>query len=198
VPLYKLHQTGPTLGRDVFVADGARVIGDVVLGDEASIWFGAVVRGDYMPIRIGARTNIQDNAVVHITSGIAGAILGDDVTVGHGAIIHGCTIGSACLIGMGSIVLDGAVIGEESFVAAGSLVTPGTIISRRSFVVGRPAKVVRAAGDRDLAFVREAAARYVEYARDFRERCVRLDDRVLRPVDNAKLDTNDPRLERAE
>ncbi len=171
MPLYELKGVHPVLGRDVFVADGARIIGDVSLGDEASVWFGAVVRGDYMPIRIGARTNIQDNAVLHITSGDAATTLGDDVTVGHGAIIHGCTIENACLIGMGSIVLDRAVIGEESFGAAGSLVTPGTIIPRRSFVVGRPAKVVRSASDRDLAVVREAAARYVEYAREFRDRC---------------------------
>jgi gamma-carbonic anhydrase len=173
--LYELDKTAPTLGRDVFVADGARVIGDVELGDEASIWFGAVVRGDYMPIRVGARTNIQDNAVLHITAGDAATTLGDDVTIGHAAIIHGCTIESRCLIGMGSIVLDGAVVGEESFVAAGSLVTPGTIIPRRSFVIGRPAKVVRTASDRDIAVVREAAARYVTYAREFRERCRRVE-----------------------
>ena len=175
MPLYELDRTAPTLGRDVFVADGARVIGDVELGDEASVWFGAVVRGDYMPIRVGARTNIQDNAVLHITAGDAATTLGDDVTIGHAAIIHGCTIESRCLIGMGSIVLDGAVVGEESFVAAGSLVTPGTIIPKRSFVMGRPAKVVRTASDRDIAVVREAAARYVDYAREFRERCRRVE-----------------------
>jgi carbonic anhydrase/acetyltransferase-like protein (isoleucine patch superfamily) len=169
--LYELDKTAPTLGRDVFVADGARVIGDVELGDEASIWFGAVVRGDYMPIRVGARTNIQDNAVLHITAGDAATTLGDDVTIGHAAIIHGCTIESRCLIGMGSIVLDRAVVGEESFIAAGSLVTPGTVIPKRSFVIGRPAKVVRAASDRDIAVVRAAASRYVAYAREFRERC---------------------------
>ena len=119
------------------------------LGDEASVWFGAVLRGDYMPIRIGARTNIQDNAVVHITvRGSRATTLGDDVTVGHAAIIHGCTIGDRCLIGMGSIVLDGAVVGEGSFVAAGSLVTPGTVIPPRSFVMGRPAKVIRPVNDR--------------------------------------------------
>jgi len=173
--LYELKGVRPHLGRDVFVADGARVIADVHLGDEASVWFGAVLRGDYMPIRVGARTNIQDNAVVHITSGQAGATLGDDVTVGHAAIVHGCTIGSGCLVGMGSIVLDGAIVGEGSFVAAGSLVTPGTVIPARSFVVGRPARVVRAVNDRDLTAIREAASRYVQYAREFRHAC--------RPVD---------------
>jgi carbonic anhydrase/acetyltransferase-like protein (isoleucine patch superfamily) len=176
MPLYELKGVRPRLGRDVFVAEGARVIGDVHLGDEASVWFGAVLRGDYMPIRVGARTNIQDNAVVHITSNETGATLGDDVTVGHAAIVHGCTIGSGCLVGMGSIVLDGAVVGEGSFIAAGSLVTPGTIIPARSFVMGRPAKVVRAVSDRDLHAIREAASRYVQYAREFRSDCKRVDD----------------------
>jgi carbonic anhydrase/acetyltransferase-like protein (isoleucine patch superfamily) len=172
--IYELNGVRPRLGRDVFVAEGARVIGDVHLGDEASVWFGAVLRGDYMPIRVGARTNIQDNAVVHITSEQFATTLGDDVTVGHAAIVHGCTIGSGCLVGMGSIVLDGAVVGEGSFVAAGSLVTPGTVIPPRSFVVGRPAKVMRSVTDRDLAVIRESASRYVQYAREFEAGCKRL------------------------
>jgi carbonic anhydrase/acetyltransferase-like protein (isoleucine patch superfamily) len=172
--LYELKGVRPRIGQDVFVAEGARVIGDVQLGDEASVWFGAILRGDHMPIRIGARTNIQDNAVVHITSDESGATLGDDVTVGHGAIVHGCTIGSGCLVGMGSIVLDGAFVGEGSFVAAGSLVTPRTVIPPRSVVMGRPAKVVRAVSDRDVAMIREAASRYVQYAREFRSACHRV------------------------
>jgi gamma-carbonic anhydrase len=171
MPLYDLKGVRPLLGRDVFVAEGARVIGDVHLGDEASVWFGAVLRGDYMPIRVGARTNIQDNAVVHITSETSSTILGDDVTVGHAAIIHGCAIGHRCLIGMGSIVLDGAVIGDDSFVAAGSLVTPGTVVPPGSFVVGRPAKVVRLVSPADRASIHEAASRYVQYAREFRDAC---------------------------
>lgn len=174
MPLYELKGVAPRLGRDVFVAEGARVIGDVHLGGEASVWFGAVLRGDYMPVRVGARTNIQDNAVVHITSEESATTVGDDVTVGHAAIIHGCTIGDGCLIGMGSIVLDGAVVGEGSFVAAGSLVTPGTVIAPRSFVMGRPARVIRPATDRDLAVIREAAARYVQYAREFQSACKRV------------------------
>ena len=141
------------------------------LGDEAGIWFGVVLRGDYMPIRIGARTNIQDNAVVHITAGMSGATIGDDVTVGHSAIIHGCTVGNLCLIGMGSVVLDGAVVGDESFVAAGSLVTPGTVIPPRSFVVGRPGEGVRPASERDIMWMRGSAASYAEYAREFRTGC---------------------------
>ena len=171
MPVYELNGVAPRLGRDVYIADGARVIGDVHLGDEASVWFGAVLRGDYMPIRVGAGTNIQDNAVVHITSGQSGATIGEGVTVGHAAIIHGCTIGSGCLIGMGSIVLDGAVVGEGSFVAAGSLVTPGTLIPPRSFVVGRPAKATRAVSDADVATIRAAAVAYAQYAREFRVAC---------------------------
>ncbi|HEX3769726.1 MAG TPA: gamma carbonic anhydrase family protein [Polyangiaceae bacterium] len=173
--IYELKGVRPLLGRDVFVAEGARVIGDVHLGDGASVWFNAVLRGDYMPIRVGARTNIQDNAVVHITSGINGATIGDDVTVGHSAIVHGCTVGSGCLVGMGSIVLDGAIVGDESFIAAGSLVTPGTVIPPRSFVVGRPAKVARTVSERDLASLREAASRYAQYAGEFRAGCERID-----------------------
>jgi carbonic anhydrase/acetyltransferase-like protein (isoleucine patch superfamily) len=173
--IYELKGVRPLLGRDVFVAEGARVIGDVHLGDGASVWFNAVLRGDYMPIRVGARTNIQDNAVVHITSGTNGATIGDDVTVGHGAIVHGCTVGNGCLVGMGSIVLDGAVVGDESFIAAGSLVTPGTVIPPRSFVVGRPAKVARPVTDRDLTSLREAATRYAQYAGEFRLGCKRSD-----------------------
>ena len=112
--VYELSGVRPALGRDVFVAESASVIGDVHLGDEASVWFGAVLRGDYFPIRVGARTNIQDNCVVHITADRAATTVGDDVTVGHGVTLHGCTVGDRCLVGMGSIVLDGAVLGEES------------------------------------------------------------------------------------
>src|SRR5580658_10537233 len=125
MPLYQLGDKRPSVGRDVFIAEGARVIGDVTLGDEAGIWFNTVLRGDYMPIRIGARTNIQDNSVVHITAGTFGTTVGDDVTVGHSAIIHACTVGNSCLIGMGATVLDGAVIGARSLVGANSLVPQG-------------------------------------------------------------------------
>jgi carbonic anhydrase/acetyltransferase-like protein (isoleucine patch superfamily) len=173
--IYELSGLRPTLGRDVFVAEGASVIGDVHLGDEASVWFGAVLRGDYFPIRVGARTNIQDNCVVHITADRAATTVGDDVTVGHGAILHGCTVGDRCLVGMGSIVLDGAVVGEESFIAAGSLVTPGTVIPPRSFVVGRPATVRRPVTSEDLAWIRDAARVYAGYAREFRTGLRRVD-----------------------
>ncbi len=173
--VHELGSIRPSLGRDVFVADSAAVIGDVHLGDEASVWFGAILRGDYLPIRVGARTNIQDNAVLHITSGKAATFVGDDVTIGHAAILHGCTVGNFCLIGMASVVLDGAVIGDESLLAAGSLVAPGTKIPRRSFALGRPAKVTRSLGDADLAAIRETAQNYVAFARDFRTRCRKIE-----------------------
>jgi carbonic anhydrase/acetyltransferase-like protein (isoleucine patch superfamily) len=172
--LYELNGKRPTLGRNVFIADSAAVIGDVHLGDDASVWFGAVLRGDYMPIRIGARTNIQDNAVVHITAGVNAATVGDDVTVGHSAIIHGCTVGDRCLVGMSSTLLDGAVIGDDSFIAAGSLVTPGTVVPPRSFLMGRPAKVARPVKDTDLAWILGSAVTYVQHARDFAAQCKRI------------------------
>ena len=172
--IYELSGVRPTFGRDVFVADNAAVIGDVVLGDEASVWFGVVLRGDYFPIRVGARTNIQDNSVVHITAGSAKTTIGDDVTVGHSAIIHGCTVGDRCLIGMGSTILDNAVVGEGSLVAAGSLVTPGTVIPPGSFAVGRPAKVLRPVKDTDRMMIETGSKLYVGYAKDFAKGCRRV------------------------
>jgi carbonic anhydrase/acetyltransferase-like protein (isoleucine patch superfamily) len=175
VAIYELGTRIPDLGPRVFIAETAAVIGDVQLGEECSVWFGAVVRGDYLPIRVGARTNIQDNAILHITSDRAATTVGHDVTVGHAAILHGCTVGSFCLIGMASVVLDGAVIGDESLVAAGSLVTPGTQIPPRSFVLGRPAKVTRAVRDEELASIHRSAAHYVRYGQEFAASCRRLD-----------------------
>jgi carbonic anhydrase/acetyltransferase-like protein (isoleucine patch superfamily) len=166
-PVYALKGVTPELGAGVFVAPNASVIGDVVLGVDSSVWFGAVLRGDAFPIRVGARTNIQDNAVVHITGGKAATRIGDDVTVGHLALVHGCTVGDRCLVGMGSILLDGAVIEDECFIAAGALVPPGMRIPSRSMVMGRPAKVVRPLGPRDLEQIHEASTLYVGYARDF-------------------------------
>ncbi len=165
--VFALRGVLPIIGRDTFVAPTASVIGDVVIGDESSVWFGAVVRGDVYPIRIGARSNVQDNAVVHVTGGRAATTIGDDVTVGHSAIVHGCTVGDRCLIGMGSVILDGAVIGDECFVAAGSLVSPRTRIAPRSFAMGRPARMIRVLTDADFEQIREAGTLYVGYARDF-------------------------------
>src|SRR5882724_12860694 len=132
----------PKLGRGVYLADTARVIGDVEIGKDASIWFGSVLRGDVGAIRVGARSNIQDLSMLHMSLGISNTVIGEDVTVGHNVIIHGAIIGDGALIGMGAILLDNCEIGEEALIAAGSLITAGTKIPARSLVVGRPGKVL--------------------------------------------------------
>lgn len=179
MPLYSHKGVRPKLHPDVWVAPNATIIGDVEIGEGSSVWFGAVLRGDVMPIRVGARSNIQDNAVVHVTGGRAGTTIGDDVTVGHSAIVHACTVGHRCLVGMGSIVLDDAVIEDEVFVGAGSLIAPGARIVARSLAIGRPAKRVRELEDRDLLEIAGAAALYVQYARDFARDVERIDPTSL-------------------
>ena len=154
----------PQLGSGVFVAENAALIGDVIVGEQSSIWYGTQIRGDVMPIRIGARTSVQDNSVVHVTSDVRGADIGSDCTIGHNAIIHACTVEDFCLIGMGSIVLDGAVIGSGSLVGAGALVTPGTIVPPGSLVIGSPAKVKRPLNEKEREQIRYGAAHYVELA----------------------------------
>ena len=163
----------PQLDPSVFVVNSATVIGDVVIGPDSSIWFGAVVRGDIHPIRIGARSNVQDNATIHVVGGKFGTTLGDGVTVGHNAVVHGCTIEDGVLVGMGAIVLDGAVVGAESLIAAGALVPPGTRVPPRSLVLGSPGKVVRAVSDDELERIRSSASNYVGYAQRYRAEGVR-------------------------
>lgn len=158
----------PRFGANVFLAPNATLIGDVVLGDEASVWFGAVIRGDIGAIRVGARTNVQDLACLHLTDGISTTNIGADVTIGHGAILHGCTVEDGCLIGMGSIVLDNAVIGAGSVVAAGALVPPRMVVPPRSLVKGSPAKVVRAVTEAEGRLGVDGARHYVESARKYR------------------------------
>ncbi|MBI4364561.1 MAG: gamma carbonic anhydrase family protein, partial [Candidatus Latescibacteria bacterium] len=131
----------PRIPKSAYIAPTASVVGDVVLGEEASVWFGAVIRGDVGPIRIGERTNIQDGCVLHVTGGRTPLRVGAAVTVGHRVILHGATVEDRCLIGMGSILLDGCVIGEESLVAAGSVVLEGMRVPPRSFVAGVPARI---------------------------------------------------------
>lgn len=157
--------TWPTVGEGVFVADTARVIGKVTLGDDVSIWYGSVVRGDVFDITIGARTNIQDHSVIHVTSGRYATRIGADVTVGHRATLHGCVVGERALIGMGAIVLDGAEVGEEAMIAAGSVVTPRTVIPPRVLAVGNPARVARDLKETELEMVRKSAAHYVQLSR---------------------------------
>lgn len=149
----------PRLGRGVYIARGATVVGDVTLGDGVSVWYGAVLRGDIQRIVVGEGSNIQDNAVVHLADEY-GAILGRHVTVGHGAIVHACTIGDECLIGMGAVVLDGAEIGEQCIVGARALVTQRTKIPPGSMVLGAPAKVVRPLSAEERAGLRYWAEKY--------------------------------------
>ena len=159
----------PQVHPTAFIEASAQVIGDVVIGEESSIWFNAVVRGDVFHIRIGDRTNIQDGTVVHVTNGTHATILEDEVTVGHNVTLHGCYIERGCLIGMGSIVMDDARIGARSIVAAGALVAPGTIVPPRSLVIGVPAKVKRALTDEEVAGLEVYWRNYIEYTRAYQE-----------------------------
>ena len=158
----------PRIAEDAWVADDATVTGDVTLGPGASLWFGVVVRGDVNHVRIGARTNVQDLSVVHVTGGTHPTVVGEDVTVGHRAVLHGCTVHDRCLVGIGAIVLDGAEVGPEAMVGAGALVPPGMKVPPRTLVLGAPAKVKRPLTDEEVDHLRESAARYVEYAARYR------------------------------
>ena len=152
----KIGENKPEVHKNAFVADTANVLGDVNIGEGSSIWYNTVVRGDIENIKIGKYTNIQDNSTVHTETNIP-TELGDYTVVGHNAIIHGCTVGNNCLIGMGAIVLNGAVIGDNSIVAAGSLITEGKIIPPNSLVMGTPGKVVRQVTDEEIADIKKNA-----------------------------------------
>lgn len=157
----------PRLGHDVLVASGAHLIGDLSIGGESSIWFNTVIRADVQPITIGARTNVQDNSTIHVTRGDGPCHIGSDVTIGHGTVIHACTIEDLCLIGMGAVILDKAVIRHGSIVGAGSVVTQGKDFPPRSMIIGSPAKVVRQLTDAEYAALMESARHYVEVARQY-------------------------------
>lgn len=153
----------PRIGDRVFVAENAAVIGDVVLGDDASIWYSATVRGDCNFIRIGARTNVQDNCTIHVGHIDAPTIIAEEVTIGHGAIVHGCMVHRGALIGMGSRVLDGAVIGESALVGAGALVPEGMHVPPRTLVVGVPARIKRPLTVEEIATLEESWQLYIGY-----------------------------------
>ncbi len=157
----------PTIPPSCFIEETAVVIGDVVMGEDSSAWFHAVIRGDVHYIRIGARTNIQDLCVLHVTHDTAPLVIGDDVTIGHHVVLHGCTIKDRVLVGMGAIIMDGAMIGEDSVVGAGALVTEGTVVPPKSVILGAPARVRRPVTDKELAWIRESAENYVRYARQY-------------------------------
>ena len=152
----------PKIHPTAFIAENAIIIGDVEIGEDASVWFGAVVRGDVNHIRIGARTNIQDMTMIHVSSKTHATILEDEITVGHRVTLHGCHVESGCLIGIGAILLDGVRVGKNSLVAAGSLVTPGTQIPPNSLVMGTPAKVKRELTSDELAKLQQSWRNYVE------------------------------------
>ncbi|PYS90756.1 MAG: gamma carbonic anhydrase family protein [Acidobacteria bacterium] len=157
----------PHIHPSVYVADNATIIGDVEVGEDSSVWFGSVVRGDVNYIRIGARTNIQDMTMVHVSSKTHATVLEDEITVGHRVTLHGCHVESRCLIGIGAILLDGVRVGAESLVAAGSLLTPGTQIPPRSFVMGSPAKVKRELTEDELAYLNRSWRNYVELKKHY-------------------------------
>ncbi len=163
---YKGHL--PNIHASVFVADGARIIGDVVIGENSSIWFNTVVRGDVNIIRIGSRTNIQDNSVLHVTSDTGPLHIGSKVTVGHNVVLHGCTIEENCLIGMGSIILDGAYIHKNSIVAAGSVVLMNFEVPEGMLAAGVPAKIKRSLTDIEIADINRSAENYVNYGDNYK------------------------------
>lgn len=159
--------TYPQLSEGVFAASGAHIIGDVKVGRDSSFWFNTVVRGDCCHIRIGARTNIQDGTVVHVTNGTHPTIIGDGVTVGHGAVLHGCEIKDGCLIGMGATIMDGAIVSENSIVAAGALIPPGKKFRPGVLIKGSPAVETRELKQSELEFLIKSANNYLEYKKHY-------------------------------
>jgi len=172
--IYPYKNITPATGKNCFIAQSADVIGEVTMGDDCSVWFGCVVRGDVHYIHIGNRVNIQDLSMIHVThwknpdkSDGNPTIIEDDVTIGHRVMLHGCTIKKACLIGMSTTILDGAVIGEESIVGAGSLVTKNKVFPPRSLIMGSPAKVVRELHEKEIEELYLSAQRYVLFKNEY-------------------------------
>lgn len=153
----------PVIGEKVFLADNARLIGDVEVGDDSSIWYNVTIRGDVMPIRIGKEVNVQDGSVIHGTYQKYGTTLHDRVTIGHLVMLHGCEVGKATLVGMGSILMDGVKVGDHCLIGAGTLLTEGTVIPPRSLVVGRPGVVKRELTDKEVELLEKSADNYLLY-----------------------------------
>ena len=164
----KFRGKSPIIPDSCYISESVDLIGDVTLGGNVSLWFGTVIRGDMHHITIGARSNIQDNSVIHVTTDISPTRIGDEVTVGHNAIIHGATIEGRCLIGMGAIIMDDVVVGEGSIVGAGAVVPPNMIIPPRSLVVGLPAKRVRQTTDEELEMIIERAQHYINFSQEYK------------------------------
>ena len=157
----------PRVAPTAFIDQSAQVVGDVVIGDDSSVWMNAVLRGDVNTIRVGRRTNIQDGCVVHVMSGTHPTTLGDDVTIGHAAVLHGCAVADRCLVNMGAIVLNGAQIGADSIAAASALLVEGAVVPPRSLVMGSPGRVRRSLTDDEVASIRRYADHYVDYKNDY-------------------------------
>ena len=168
MPVFTFNNHAPLIDPTAFLAPTAVLSGQVSLGPQASVWFGAVIRGDIQPITIGPRTNVQDNCVIHVRHDGQGTSVGVDVCLGHGAILHECIVEDGCLIGMGALILDGAVIGRGSIVAAGSVVTPRTVIPPGVLALGAPAKPVREVTEQEQAATQAAVARYIRVAESYR------------------------------
>ena len=166
--MLRSHRAGfPRVAPTAFVDDSAQVIGDVEIGEDSSVWMNVVIRGDINRIHVGARTNIQDGSVIHVMRDMHPTLIGDEVTVGHAAILHGCVVEDRCLIGMGAIVLNGAVVGTGSIIAAGALIAEGTTIPPGSLVMGSPGRVRRPTTDEEAVSIRRYAENYVSYKRAF-------------------------------
>jgi carbonic anhydrase/acetyltransferase-like protein (isoleucine patch superfamily) len=166
IRIFKNH--APRVAPSAYVDESAQVVGDVVIGEESSVWMNAVVRGDVNHIRIGSRTNIQDGTIVHVMRDPSHPTsVGDDVTVGHGVVLHGCTVANRCLIGMGAILLNGSSVGEDCIVAAGTLLPEGMAVPARSLVMGSPGTVRRPLTADEIAFILQSAQNYVAYRLDY-------------------------------
>ena len=167
--IIKFKNHTPIISQSAFIAENTSIIGDVKIGEQTSIWFGTTIRADMNYIHIGDRTNIQDNSIVHVTTDIAPTIIGNGVTIGHGAIIHGCTIEDNCLIGMGAIIMDEAIIEEGSMIAAGAIVTPKTIAPKNTLMVGIPAKPIRELTKDEYLEIIERAQHYIDFSGNYKK-----------------------------
>ena len=160
--------TKPSIDDSVFIAQNSLVIGNVTIKQDSSIWFGSVIRGDMHYIKIGKKTNVQDNCTIHVTTDVSPTIIGDEVTIGHNAVVHGCKVESRCLIGINSTILDDSVIGEGSIIGAGTVIPPNNSIPKRSLVVGVPGKVIRKTTDEEFKMIIDRSEHYIEYSKIYK------------------------------
>ena len=165
VKLFPYKDFYPKLHKSVFLASGAKIIGDVEIGENSSVWYNTVIRGDVNYVRIGSMTNVQDSSMLHVTNNKYPLVIGSKVTIGHSVTLHGCILKDICLIGMGAVVLDGAVVEEKAMVAAGAVVKPGSVVPSGKLAAGVPANIIRDLSDEEMLDFESSAARYVEYTK---------------------------------